>query len=157
MVISIIAAVSRNGVIGRNGTIPWSIREDLAFFKRMTTGKTVIMGRKTYESIGKPLPDRFNIVISSSKIYSADNCITVSTFKEALEKAEHNDVFVCGGYQVYKTALPYTDKLYITEIDEEFEGDTFFPYFEKKNYKKNIISEFYEKYNCRFVKYEKII
>ena len=89
-------------------------------------GKTVIMGRKTYESIGHPLPGRFNIIISSINNYFADNCITVPTLEAALANTKSQEVFICGGCSVYKEALPVADRIYLTEIDAEFFGDVFF-------------------------------
>lgn len=155
--IYVIAAVSKNGIIGKNGKIPWNIPADLAYFKKLTMGCTVVMGRKTYESIGHPLPRRLNIVISSSKVYAAENCITVKEFGEALDLSHNTDVFICGGYSVYKEALPYADKLYITEVDESFEGDTFFPKFDQSQYQRTVIREMKDQYNYRFVVYDRIV
>lgn len=155
--IYVIAAVSKNGIIGKNGKIPWNIPADLAYFKKLTMGCTVVMGRKTYESIGHPLPRRLNIVISSSKVYAAENCITVKEFGEALDLSHNTDVFICGGYSVYKEALPYADKLYITEVDESFEGDTFFPEFDQSQYQRTVIREMKDQYNYRFVVYDRIV
>ncbi len=155
--IYVIAAVSKNGIIGKNGKIPWNIPADLAYFKKLTMGCTVVMGRKTYESIGHPLPRRLNIVISSSKVYAAKNCITVKEFGEALDLSHNTDVFICGGYSVYKEALPYADKLYITEVDESFEGDTFFPEFDQSQYQRTVIREMKDQYNYRFVVYDRIV
>ena len=139
--LSIIAAVSRNGVIGKDGMIPWNIPEDLAFFKKLTAGTTVVMGRKTFESIGRPLPGRENIIISSTKRFYGDNCTTAENFEDALKKSRGKDIFVCGGYSVYKEALRYAESLYITEIDASFDGDTFFPYFDKNLYERTVLSQ----------------
>ena len=139
--ISIVAAVSRNGVIGKDGGIPWDLPEDMAFFKRLTMGGTVIMGRKTYESIGHPLLGRKNIIISSRKKIYGDNCITAESFEEAIKKSFGQDVFVCGGCSVYEAALKYAHRLYITEIDADFSGDTFFPYFDKNLYERTVLSQ----------------
>ena len=133
--IAIIAALARNRVIGRDGELPWRISEDLKRFKSLTMGHPVIMGRKTYESIvaisGKPLPGRDNIVITRSAGYSAPGCNVVHTFEEALAAAAGADeAFVIGGADVYAIALPHAQRLHLTEIDAEFEGDAFFPEFD---------------------------
>lgn len=135
--ISIIAAVARNGVIGCKGRIPWSIPEDMAYFRKKTTNHIVIMGRKTYEEIGKPLPDRFNIIVSQSKTFTGENLLTASSLEEAISlgkkyASKHYvspEIFICGGQHIYEQGLKYAKKLYITEIDMDFNGDSFFPKF----------------------------
>ena len=155
--LSIIAAVSRNGVIGKDGMIPWNIPEDLAFFKKLTAGTTVVMGRKTFESIGRPLPGRENIIISSTKRFYGDNCTTAENFDDALKKSRGKDIFVCGGYSVYKEALRYAERLYITEIEASFDGDTFFPYFDKSLYTRTISSEHRNQYYDGFTPYRHVL
>ena len=122
---AIIAAYTKNArVIGKNGKIPWNIPDDLKRFKRLTTGNAVIMGRKTFESIGKPLADRLNIVISRTKTFTGENCITVNSLERALEEAKErgfSTVFICGGETIYAEALPYCTTLYLTEIDADYE------------------------------------
>ncbi len=152
--LSIIAAVSKNGVIGSNGSIPWRIPEDLHFFKTITIGKAVIMGRKTFESIGHPLSQRQNIVISATKRFYAENCITVQSFEEALSYSFHQDAFVIGGYSVYKNALPYAEQIYLTEIEAFFDGDTFFPYFDRSRYHKTILPKKQELLHYHTPEYE---
>ena len=129
--VSIIVAKSKNNVIGSNGSIPWSVPKDLKYFKELTEGNTVIMGRKTYESLPenkKPLPNRINIVITRDSNFKANGCIVVGSLEEALLKADNkNDTFIIGGGEIYKQALNFVDKIYITEINEEFVGDTYFP------------------------------
>jgi dihydrofolate reductase/dihydrofolate reductase (trimethoprim resistance protein) len=126
--ISMIAAVSKNNVIGNKGTIPWKIKGEQKRFKELTTGKTVIMGRKTYQEIGRPLPNRNTIVISGTADYSAENCSTVKTLKDALALAKNEpEIFIAGGGQVYKEALEYADRIYLTVIDKDIEGDVYFP------------------------------
>lgn len=129
--VSIIVAKSKNNVIGSNGSIPWSVPKDLKYFKELTEGNTVIMGRKTYESLPenkKPLPNRINIVITRDSNFKANGCIIVNSLEEALLKADNkNDTFIIGGGEIYKQALNFVDKIYITEINEEFVGDTYFP------------------------------
>ncbi|WP_024467286.1 dihydrofolate reductase [Treponema pedis] len=128
--IALIAARSKNNVIGKNGRLPWNIPEDLKRFKKLTDGNTVIMGRKTFEDIGAPLVNRFNIVLSRTKKIKTENCITAENFSEALKKAASSDVFIIGGEAVFREALPIIDIMYITEIDAEYSGDTYFPQFE---------------------------
>lgn len=126
--ISIIVAVSNNYVIGNNGEIPWRIKGEQMRFKDLTIGKTIIMGRKSYDEIGKPLPDRKTIIISSSKDINTANCITVRSFTEALAITNDEDeVFIAGGGQVYREALPYTDRIYLTIIDKFIDGNVTFP------------------------------
>ena len=126
--ISIIAAVSKNGVIGVDNKLPWDLPEDLKRFKELTTGNVVIMGRKTYESIGKPLPNRINIVVTRDKNFFTPNVIVANSLDSALLKAGGNkDIFIIGGGEIYKQSIGFADKLYITEVDMEVEGDTTFP------------------------------
>lgn len=135
MIINIIAAQSANGVIGAGGKIPWDLPEDRAFFKRLTTGNIIIMGRKTFESIGSPLPGRYNIVLSKTKNYSGDDLITVPSLEAAFKAAEEynsshggdKQVFICGGEEVYRQSLGSADRIYLTQLTEEYEGDAFFP------------------------------
>jgi dihydrofolate reductase len=126
--ISMIVARSRNHVIGRDNQMPWKISADLQFFKRVTMGHPVIMGRKTWESIGRPLPGRRNIVISRNANYQATGAELASSLDEALNQlGEFSRVFVIGGEQLFKQAFPKADRLYITEIEMDVEGgDTFF-------------------------------
>ncbi|QWE04863.1 dihydrofolate reductase [Polynucleobacter sp. JS-JIR-II-50] len=126
--ISMIVARSRNHVIGRDNQMPWKISADLQFFKRVTMGHPVIMGRKTWESIGRPLPGRRNIVVSRNASYQATGGELVGSLNEALNSlSEFPRVFVIGGEQLFTQAFPKADRLYITEIDMDVEGgDTFF-------------------------------
>lgn len=128
MVISIIAAMAENRVIGRGNEMPWDIPSELRRFKERTMGHPVIMGRKTFESIGHPLPGRKNIVISGQEDFSPEGCIVVRDLQSAITAAEGADeVFICGGESVFREAIPLADRIYLTIIDEEFDGDTFFP------------------------------
>lgn len=128
--IGLIVARSKNNVIGKNGEIPWRIKGEQKQFKELTTGNVVIMGRKSYDEIGHPLPNRETIVVSRSQIYEGENLRTASSVKEAIEMAKDKDVFIAGGCGVYKEGIPYVDVMYITEVDLEVEdGDTFFPEF----------------------------
>lgn len=134
--ISIIAAMTKNRVIGRNNRLPWHLSDDLKNFKKLTVGNTVIMGRKTFESIGKPLPDRNNIVISSS-MPPAENIIVAKTIEEALQKAEsfNREIFIIGGASVYVQSLPFADRLYLSFIKKDYDGDAYFPEFNMKEWK----------------------
>lgn len=129
--ISLIVAHDKNRVIGYENKMPWHLPGDLQYFKEMTMGKPVIMGRKTFESIGRPLPGRRNIVITRNKSYKANGIEVVSSLDEALQLTKEDvEVMVIGGEQIFRLALPLADRLYITEIDEEFKGDTYFPEYE---------------------------
>jgi len=128
MVISIIAAMAENRVIGRENEMPWDIPSELRRFKETTLGHPVIMGRKTFESIGHPLPGRKNIIITSQQGYAAAGCIVARDLQRAISACEDSDeVFICGGAAVYTEAMPIADRIYLTIIDEEFDGDAFFP------------------------------
>ncbi len=125
--LTLIVARARNGVIGRDNQLPWRLPEDLAFFKRTTMGAPIIMGRKTHESIGRPLPGRRNIVVSRDATRRYEGCDTVTSLDAALAAAPANEAFLIGGAQLYRDAIARADKLIITEIDADFDGDTHFP------------------------------
>jgi dihydrofolate reductase len=138
--ICIVAALARNRAIGRGNRMPWHLPEDLKRFKRLTSGHPVVMGRKTFESIvaatGKPLPLRENIVITRSVDWSCAGCVIVHSIGAALDAAGRSrDVFVIGGAEIYALALPLARHLYLTEIDREFDGDTFFPKFDRAQWR----------------------
>lgn len=129
-IISIIAAIGRNRELGKNNKLLWDIPEDMKHFRDITSGHVVIMGRKTFESIGRPLPNRTNIIVSRDLDYQATGTIVVGSIKQALEEAkkvENEEIFVIGGGQIYEIAMPYIDKLYLTIVDADFEADTYFP------------------------------
>ena len=133
--IGLIVARSKNNVIGKNGQIPWKIKGEQKQFRELTTGNAVIMGRKSYEEIGHPLPNRMNIVVSRSTNYTGENLVTVKSLQEAIEAAGDVDVYVAGGYGLFLEAISMVDKMYITEIDIEIEdGDVFFPEFDKSSF-----------------------
>lgn len=144
MKISIIVALSRNRVIGKDGRLPWHIPEDLRWFKQKTYGHTVIMGRKTYESIGRILPGRENIIITGQKNYSAPGAKIFNSLEEALKNAEmginkfhkNEEVFIIGGESIFNQALGFAHRLYFTLIHRDFEGDTFFPPIPEGRFKK---------------------
>lgn len=137
--IALIVAYSRNRVIGNQGRIPWKIEGEQKRFKDLTTGNIVIMGRRTYEEIGKPLPNRTTIVISKTQKYEGDNCFTCESLSEALELSKGRDVFISGGAGLYKDTIDIVDKMYNTLIDLEIEGDTFFPEFYEKKFTKEVV------------------
>ena len=128
MIISIIAAMGKNNVIGNKNSLPWKLPADMKHFKELTLGKPVIMGRKTFESIGKPLPKRINIIITRDEDYKAEGCVVAHSLDEALKAAGNaEEVMVIGGAQIYKEFLPKADKMHLTLIDADFEGDAYFP------------------------------
>ena len=117
-----------NGVIGRGNELPWHLPADLQYFKKTTMGKPILMGRKTHESIGRPLPGRTNIVITRDSGYWVEGCVVVNSIEAALEAAgEQDEIMVIGGAEFYHQVLPRTDTIYLTRIHEIFTGDTFFP------------------------------
>ena len=137
--IGLIVARSKNNVIGKNGKIPWKIKGEQKQFRELTTNKAVIMGRKSYNEIGHPLANRLNIIVSNTANYTGENLITVHSLNEAIQVAGNKDIFVIGGYSLYKEALPIVDKMYITEIDIEVSnGDVFFPQFNIDNFELSI-------------------
>lgn len=132
--VALIVARARNGVIGRDNTMPWHLPEDLRYFKRVTLGKPVIMGRNTWESLGKPLPGRDNIVITRNSDYRAEGATVTHDIRTALQLADAlatargvDEVMVIGGAAIYQTAMPFITRAYVTEIDADIEGDTVFP------------------------------
>ena len=134
MKLSLIVAIAQNGCIGINNKLPWYLPEDLKYFRRLTTGNIVIMGRKTFESIGKPLPNRSNIVISRNSDFQAEGVKVVASIEEALNIAESiaeisdtQEAFIMGGAQIYEQTLPLAQRLYITEVKKAVTGDAFFP------------------------------
>jgi dihydrofolate reductase len=133
--ISLIAAVARNGAIGKNNELLCRIPEDLKFFKHTTLGSPVIMGRKTWDSIGRPLPGRRNIVVTRNPEWSADGAERAASLQEAIMLVQNAPkVFVIGGGEIYTQALPIADELVLTEIDADFEGDAFFPAWDKSQF-----------------------
>ena len=128
MTICLVVAASSNNVIGRDGGLPWHLPDDLRHFKHLTTGKPVIMGRRTFESIGKPLPDRRNIVMTRDPDFAAEGCDVVSSVSDAIDLVEGAaEVMIIGGGMVYHDFLPLADRIYLTRVQAEVEGDTHFP------------------------------
>ena len=140
MSIKIIAALSTNGVIGDKGKIPWFIRGELKRFKDITMGHNVVMGRKTFESIGRVLEGRRNIIISNNKSFHADGAIVENSLDLAISQCDKGkDIFIIGGSKIYEMALKYCDYLYLTVIHKSFSGDTFFPEYDARKW--TLISE----------------
>ena len=127
MTVTLIAAVARNGVIGADGGIPWHLPEDFAHFKATTLGHTLVMGRATYESIGRPLPGRTTIVVTRNPEWSAEGVFVAHSIEEALAMRGDGQVFVAGGADIYELALPYADLMIISEVHDDPAGDTYFP------------------------------
>lgn len=131
-IISLVAAMAKNRVIGKNNQMPWHLPADLKHFKSVTMGNPIVMGRKTYESIGRPLPGRQNIIISRNKKYKVDGCVVVSCISSAIEMLNlEEEVMIIGGGFLYSETLSMADKLYLTYIDLEVEGDTYFPNYDQ--------------------------
>ena len=130
MIISCVVAVAENGIIGNKGKLPWHIPTDLKLFKKITTGGAILMGRKSFESIGKPLPNRTNIIITRQENYHSEDILTSSSIEEAISKAhalEFSEIFIIGGAEIFEQSKNYWDKIYFTLVPLNPEGDTWFP------------------------------
>ncbi len=137
--IGLIVAYSKNRVIGKDGQIPWRIKGEQKRFRELTTGNVVIMGRRSYEEIGRPLPNRYTIVVSNTQKFEAENCTTASSLTEAIEMADKSkNIYISGGARLYEEAIHLVDKMYITEIDATIEGDTYFPEFEAEDFEREV-------------------
>lgn len=138
MEIAMIAAVAANGVIGKNNDLVWNLPDDMKYFMNTTKGHHIILGRKNYESLPpkfRPLPNRTNIVVTRQPSLNLTNTVVVNSLKQAFDYSKNqNKIFVIGGGQIYKQAFPFADTLYITEIHESFDGDTFFPEYDKNDW-----------------------
>lgn len=158
MRLSILVAMAKNRVIGKNNALPWHFSADLKHFKALTMGHPIIMGRKTYESIGRPLPGRTNIIVTHQKNYQAAGAITVNSIDGALKVCQevdgNSEVFLIGGAALYRKTLGLCHRIYVTEIQQDFEGDTFFPEFDMKEWqeisREKHVSEV-DKLECHFV------
>jgi dihydrofolate reductase len=136
MKISLIVAMSSNRAIGLNNQMPWHIPADLKRFKQITMGHPIIMGRKTFDAIGRLLPGRANIIVSRNSAYQQQGCVVVDSIEAAIKHGCQlaDEVFVIGGSTLYEATLPIADTLYVTEIKKDFEGDTFFPDFDRSHW-----------------------
>ncbi|HVD99596.1 MAG TPA: dihydrofolate reductase [Cytophagaceae bacterium] len=161
MTISIIVATDLDGAIGKDKKLLWYLPADLKFFKEKTMGHHMIMGRKTYESIGKPLPGRTTVIVTRDQSYKAEGCIVVNSIEEALQKAAaagETEAMITGGAEIYKLALDKADRIYLTEVRGRFEADTFFR-FDKKAWtikeEKDYKADEKNKFDYRFIILEK--
>lgn len=142
MTLSHIAAMAENFVIGNDGELPWDIPEDMKYFMNTTKDHIIIMGRKTFETLDRPLPKRLTIIITRQLGYKVDDCIVVTSLAKAIEEAKKQippypeEVFICGGGEIYKESLPMVDKIYLTRIYEEFDGDAYYPQVDFSKFKK---------------------
>lgn len=128
---SLIVAMARNRTIGINNTLPWRCPEDLKHFKALTMGHHIVMGRKTFESIGKPLPGRTTVVVTRNPDLKIEGCVMAHSLQDAIAACEGDEVFIVGGAEIYVQALPLADTLHVTEIQQDVEGDAHFPEFDK--------------------------
>jgi dihydrofolate reductase len=165
MIRSFIVARAENGVIGKDNGLIWHMPNDLKFFKETTTGHYVLMGRKSYESVGKPLPNRLNIIITRNTDYAVEGALVVHSLQEALDlafKQKQQEVFILGGGEIYRQALEkkLVDRIYLTEIKESFEGDTYFPELNATEWEETHRKEFQadnkNPHNYAFVTLERI-
>ena len=158
--ITIIAAIAENNALGKDNQLIWHLPADLKRFKKVTLNHHIIMGRKTFESLGKPLPNRTTIIISRNKNYKVDNCIVVNSLQEAIEAAKSDEnPYILGGAEIYKQALEIADKLDLTFVHHKFEADAFFPNIDLNIWKEATREDFEtdenNKYNYSFVTYLK--
>jgi dihydrofolate reductase len=158
--VSLVAALASNRAIGRDNRMPWRLPEDLRRFRHLTMGHAVIMGRKTFESIGSPLTGRNNIVITRSPDWYRSGCVVVHSLEAAVAAvAESQEAFVIGGAQIYALAMPHAQRLYMTEIERDFDGDAFFPEFDRSHWREvsreRHASEGPEGFDYAFVEYER--
>lgn len=155
--IALIVAYARNRVIGNKGLIPWTIPGEQRRFRELTTNQVIVMGRRTYEEIGKPLPNRITIVVSTTQNFDGENCYTANNLEEAISLAMQNfgekNIYISGGAKLYEEALSMVEKMYITEIDLIVEGDTFFPEFDESLFVKEIEEEVSEPISYKYVTY----
>jgi dihydrofolate reductase len=138
MIISAIVATAHNQVIGKDNSLPWYLPADLKYFKKTTLGHHILMGRKNYESIGRPLPKRTNIIITRNPYYISSGCLTAHSIEDALQIAYENgedEVFIIGGGEIYQASMPYLERIYLTEVDVDIEGDVFFPEIDSTQWK----------------------
>ena len=158
--ITIIAAIAENNALGKDNQLIWHLPADLNSFKKVTLNHHIIMGRKTFESLGKPLPNRTTIIITRNKNYKVDNCIVVNSLQEAIEAAKSDEnPYILGGAEIYKQALEIADKLDLTFVHHKFEADAFFPNIDLNIWKEATREDFEtdenNKYNYSFVTYLK--
>ncbi|HEY4539665.1 MAG TPA: dihydrofolate reductase [Faecalibacter sp.] len=160
--IKLIVAKASNNVIGDKNNLIWHLPNDLKHFKNLTTGHPIIMGRKTYESLGRPLPNRTNIIITRDQNFIDDQIIITHSLEQALAKANEiqEDVFVIGGGEIYKQAMEYVDVIYLTEVHHEFNGDTYFPEIDEESFEEvervHHMKDEKHPYSYSFITYKRI-
>ena len=161
MTVSLIVAVSKNGFIGKDGSLPWQISEDLKRFKKITSNSVVIMGKNTFLSIGKSLPNRENVIVSTT-LKTADGCEIVRSLEDAINSSKENfpnkDIFLIGGHAIYKNGEIFADTLYLTKVDIKVEGDVSLPDFDWGNWKEMEREDFFDEgsgIDCALIKYVK--
>lgn len=160
MIISIIVAMGKNGVIGAGYTLPWHLSSDLKHFKSITMGKPIIMGRKTYESISRPLPGRENIIVTRNKNFQAQDCTVLHSLDAVYAHCSNSDeIMIMGGADLYAQNIDKASRIYMTEVHTDVDGDVFFPAFDRKQWKeterKNFKSDEKNEYDYSFVVLEK--
>ncbi|QCX37500.1 dihydrofolate reductase [Aureibaculum algae] len=157
--ITIIAAIGKNRELGKNNELIWHLPDDLKRFKKVTSGHDVIMGRKTFESLGKALPNRTNIVITRNKNYKAENCVVVNSIDEAIKISTDTNPYILGGAQIYSQAIKIADELDLTFVDASFDADAFFPKIDatiwKEKHRENFLADEKHKYNYSFILYKR--
>ncbi|MEP7169439.1 MAG: dihydrofolate reductase [Bacteroidota bacterium] len=158
---SIIVATGENRVIGKNNQLIWHLPADLKRFKQLTMGHAMIMGRKTFESIGRALPGRTTIIVTRQKDFKKENCLIANSLESAIELCKNDsEIFIIGGAQIFEKAIPLTNKIYLTQIHMTFDGDVFFPELEKEKWKitfqENHKTDEKNLYDYSFINYEKI-
>lgn len=155
--LSLIVAIGKNNELGKDNELIWHLKEDMKFFKKMTNNKTIIMGRKCFESLPGLLPNRKHIILSTNKNYKVDGALVMNNKDDVLDYIKNTDeeCFIIGGGKIYEMFLPYCSKLYITEIDDEKDADVYFPKFDKSLYNREIIDEIREEVKYKFVLYTK--
>lgn len=164
MKVSLIVAKALGDVIGINNQLPWHLSDDLKRFKALTMGKPILMGRKTHESIGKPLPGRTNLVLTQDKEYQAPGCVVLYSIEEALDYAENelkcDELMVIGGAKIYALCMPFATQLYVTQIDKVFEGDAKFPKIElfqwKETERQTVPMDETRSFTYHYLQYEKV-
>ena len=156
--IGLIVAYDKIRVIGKDGKIPWRIKGEQKRFKELTTGNIVVMGRRSHEEIGKALPNRINIIVSNTKNFEGENLYTASSLQEAIElfKDTGKDIYISGGARLYEEAVPFVDKMFITEVELEVEnGDTFFPEFNQEEFTRTVEERIVGDIPFSYVTYER--
>ena len=157
--LSLIAAIGKNGELGKDNDLIWHLKEDMKFFRKMTNGKTIIMGRKCFESLSGLLPNRKHIILTNNKDYKVDGALVMNSIDSILDyiKNTTEECFIIGGAKIYELFLPYCNNLYLTEIEDEKDADVYFPEFDKKMFDKKIIDQIEESgIKYKFILYRRL-